>query len=190
MRNSIRTRLTIAFVALTAGILLAVGVVLALRSYIAEQQQALALQTEFAQRVSTQVTSYIQGQENQLQLLIRIQGLNDLDVKQQTTLLSNLISYSDGFDKLTLLSVSGQERVVVSRTEANGQLADLSNADEFKIPMNRLELGLSESISPTSEKEQGGWSFLRSLLRVPTCEGSSKNRVAGLMQNYCIINLA
>ncbi len=134
MRNSIRTRLTIAFVTLTIGLLLAVGAVLAWQSYITEQQQALAIEGELAQRISTQVSSYLQAQESALQILVQVRGLNELDHEQKTQLLSGLLSFSDAFDKLALLDNYGREQVIVSRAEIGVQPGDRSAADEFKIP--------------------------------------------------------
>jgi GAF domain-containing protein/HAMP domain-containing protein len=134
MRNSIRTRLAIAFIALAASLLILVGAVLAVQSYITERQQALILESEVAQKISTQVTSYIQAQEDALQLLVQIQDLSGLNREQQTQLLSNLLFYSDSFDKLVLLDKDGRELAIVSRTEANVQLGDRSTADEYKIP--------------------------------------------------------
>lgn len=134
MRNSIRTRLAIAFVALAAGLLILVGTVLAWQSYITERQQALILESEVVQRISIEVTSYIQAQEKALQFLIQIQDLSNLNRDQQTQLLSSLLSYSDSFDKLVLVDRDGRELVAVSRTETHVQLGDRSAADEYKIP--------------------------------------------------------
>jgi GAF domain-containing protein/HAMP domain-containing protein len=134
MRNSIRTQLAIAFIALTAGLLVIVGVVLAWQSYIAEERKAVNLQSEVAQRISLQVSSYMLTQQNALQELVQVRGLSNLDRDQQTQLFTEMLSYSDAFDKLTLLNSYGQEQVIVSRTEVGIQLRDRSTADEFKSP--------------------------------------------------------
>ncbi|HEX9869894.1 MAG TPA: hypothetical protein VGC99_15100 [Candidatus Tectomicrobia bacterium] len=64
MRHSLRVRLTVAFMGLAVGPLLLVGVVLAWQSYITQQQQALRLQREVAQRVAAQVTAFLHEPEN------------------------------------------------------------------------------------------------------------------------------
>src|ERR1043165_1039561 len=72
---SIRVRLTIAFMGLAIGPLLLVGVVLAWRSYTLQQQQALYLQRQMAQRVATQVTAFFAELENELRVVSKVQGL-------------------------------------------------------------------------------------------------------------------
>jgi len=134
MRNSIRTRLAITFVALAASLLLVVGAVLAWQSYITDQQRAVVLQSELALRISTQVVSYMQTQENALNELIRVRGFSNLDHDQQTQLLYELLAFTDAFDSLTLLSSEGKEQIVVSRSEIAGQLSDRFSVVEFTIP--------------------------------------------------------
>ena len=90
MQISIRTRLAITFVALAASLLLVVGAVLAWQSYITDQRRAIELQSELALRISTQVASYMQIQENTLKEFIQVRGLSGLDRDQQTNLLSEL----------------------------------------------------------------------------------------------------
>lgn len=140
MQNSIRTRLAITFVALAAGLLLLVGLVLAWQSYINEQKQALAIQGERARRISTQVISYMQIQENALTQLVSAQGLGDLGQGQQTQLLSELVSYSHAFNKLALVGSNGREKIVISSTEVINQLRNLSSADEFTIPASNNQI--------------------------------------------------
>jgi putative methionine-R-sulfoxide reductase with GAF domain len=140
MRNSIRSRLAIAFIALTVGLLVIVGAVLAWRSYITEQSQAVALQSALAQRISVQVTAYMQTQENALKELVQVQDLINLDHEKQTQLLSDLISYTDTFDKLSLINSTGQEQIVVSRTETGVKPTDRSTADEFTIPKSNGQI--------------------------------------------------
>src|SRR5207237_10679947 len=91
MRRSIRVRLTVAFMGLAIGPLLLVGVVLAWRSYTTQQQQALYLQRQMAQRVSTQVTAFFAELENELQLVSKVQGLAKLARVQQHSLLVQLV---------------------------------------------------------------------------------------------------
>lgn len=156
MRNSIRTRLAITFVALAAGLLFVVGAVLAWQSLITDQQQAIAQQNELALRISTQVAAYMQIQENTLRELIQIRGLNELDRDQQTNLLSELLSFTDAFDSLTLLSRNGLEQIVVSRTSIVDQLDDRSTTPEFTVPKAKKQV----YYSPVQFTETTGEPFL------------------------------
>ena len=134
MRNSIRTRLTFAFVALAVGLLLAVAAVLSWRSYIAEQQQALTLANELNQNISLRIRSYIEEQENALKLLVQVEDWDNLSSSQKSALLSNLLASSNSFNELALLNRYGKEEVVVSRYEIAIQLSDLSTNPEYTVP--------------------------------------------------------
>ena len=134
MQNSIRTRLAITFVALAASLLLVVGAVLAWQSYITDLQRALTLQSEFALHISAQVVSYMHLQESTLNEIVRVQGLTNLNLNQQTKLLSELLTFTDAFDSLSLLNSEGQEQIVTSRVEVVGQLGSRASSAEFTIP--------------------------------------------------------
>jgi len=131
MRSSIRTWLTVAFIALAISPLLLVGVVLAWQTFTTQQQQALDLQREVAQRVSTQVTAFFEGLENELRLTGQMQGLQKLDRARQTSILSELFSYHNDYEELALLDAKGQEQVRLSRTSFALELRNRSTADEF-----------------------------------------------------------
>lgn len=134
MQNSIRTRLAITFVALAASLLLVVGAVLAWQSYITDRQRAFSLQSELALHISAQVRSYMQMQESTLNEIVLVQGLTNLNHDQQTKLLSELLTFTDAFDSLILLSNEGQELIVTSRFEVVKQLGSRSSSAEFTVP--------------------------------------------------------
>ena len=161
MRNSIRTRLAIAFIALTATLLLLVGLVIAWQSYVTEQENALALQGEQAKRISAEVISYMQIQENALNQLISIRGFSEQDRIQQTQLLSELVSYSKAFNRLALLNSSGQETIAVSGREVVQEMVNLSTADEFTIPKSTKQV----YYSPVRFSEETGEPYM--FLSVP-----------------------
>ena len=104
MRRSIRVRLTVAFI----GPLLLVGVFLAWQSYTLQQQQALHIQRQVAQRVSTQVTAFFAELENELRIVGKVQGLSRLDRDKQYTILSELLLYQHIFEELVLLDSQGE----------------------------------------------------------------------------------
>jgi GAF domain-containing protein/HAMP domain-containing protein len=156
MKNSIRTRLAITFVALAASLLFAVGTVLAWQSYQTDQRQEVELQSERASRISTQVASYMQIQEITLKELIQVRGFSEMNHNQQTDLLSELLFFSDAFDKLTLLSRNGIEQIVVSRTNIVDQLGDRSTDPEFTVPKANRRI----YYSPVQFAETTGEPFL------------------------------
>ena len=135
MRSSIRQRLTLAFIALAVGPVLLIGGALAWQSFIIQQQEALNLQREVAQRVSTQVTAFFSELENELRLISQVQGLPKLDQARQKSILTELLSSQDVFDALILLDSQGQELVRVTRLSATStKLGDRAQADEFVKP--------------------------------------------------------
>jgi hypothetical protein len=136
MRNSIQARLTIAFIGLAIGPLLLVGVVLAWQSFATQRQQALSLQREVAQRVSTQVVAFFQELESELAMAGRFQALQDQDRDQQQAVLAELLSYQNVFEELALLDSQGQEQIRLARVEifTTADLGDRSAAAEFTIP--------------------------------------------------------
>lgn len=135
MRSSIRVLLTVAFIGMVIGPLLLVGVVLAWQSFTTQQQQALNLQREVAQRVSIQMTAFFKGLENELRVISQVQGLQGLDRNKQNGILSELLSYQVVFEELVLLDNEGQEQIHISRTNlASTHLGNRAEADEFVIP--------------------------------------------------------
>jgi signal transduction histidine kinase len=131
MRNSIRTRLTIAFIGLAIGPLLLVGIVLAWQSFTTQEQQALHLQREVAQRVVTQVAAFFKEQEDLLRFVSRVQRL---DQDEQHSIL-NLLMFQEVLVELVLLDSEGQEKIHLSRLSPTPtDLGDRAEADEFVIP--------------------------------------------------------
>jgi putative methionine-R-sulfoxide reductase with GAF domain len=126
---------------LAIGPLLLVGIVLAWQSFNAQSQQALALQREVAQRVATQVTAFFTGLENELRAVSQVQGLQGLDRDRQQAILSELLSYEDVFEELTLLDSEGKEQIRVSRLRLTfTELGNRAEEDEFVIPKTSGEV--------------------------------------------------
>jgi hypothetical protein len=141
MRNSIHTRLTVAFIGLAIGPLLLVGGVLAWLSFTVQGRQALDLQDEVARRVSAQVMAFFGELEIQLRLVGQVQGLQDLDRDEQRRILAGLLSYQDVFEELILLDSKGNEHVHLSRLSLlPADLGDHSGDDAFLIPYTTGEV--------------------------------------------------
>ena len=157
MRGSIRKRLTLAFVGLAVGPLLLVGLILAWQSFTIQEQQALNLQREVAQRVSTQVTAFFDQLENELRVVSQVQGLQGLDREKQHSILSELLSYQNVFEELALLDSLGQEQIHISRLNPTStELGNRAGADEFVIPQTSGE----SYYSPVRFEETTGEPFM------------------------------
>lgn len=136
MRINLRTRLTILFISLAILPLIIAGIFTTFRIFATQEQQAIALQQQVAQRVGTQVEAFVQARENELRLLVDIRGLQQLDTEEQRNLLSSLLSKQSVYDELILLDNQGQETIYLSRLESitSEEMGNRSDMDEFKIP--------------------------------------------------------
>ena len=141
MRYSIRTRFTIAFIALAVVPLLLVGGIVSWQSFSAQREQALELQDEVARRSAERVADYITGLHNELLAVAQILDLVNLPVGEQRTVLSKLLAHGDRFEALALLDGQGQETVRITRTDlvTTFDLRKRSGADEFVLPMSTGE---------------------------------------------------
>jgi len=138
MRKSIGRRLTLVFVGLATIPLLIVGVVLARLSFSTQQEQAVALQRELAQRVAAQEALFFSQRERELEVVSSTQGLTTLPREEQTSILFELQTYGDDYETLALLDPNGQELAGVSRvrTFTESDLRDRSTDPEFTTPIS------------------------------------------------------
>ena len=133
MRNSIRTRLTVAFIGLAIVPVLLIGVILAWQSFTIQERQALNLQGEVARRVATEVTAFFEELENELRLVSKAYVLPGLDRTEQHRILE-LLMLQDVFESLVLLDSQGQEQIYLSRLGLSPtDWSHLVEADEFVI---------------------------------------------------------
>jgi len=140
MWKSLRVRLTIIFVGLAVGPLLGVGILLAQRSFSAEQTQAVELQQQVVQRVSSEVDAFMGEVENDLrQIANDTRNVAQLDRAQQLSILLSALNsgqYRDVYQQMSLLDAQGRETIRLSRDEiaSADQLLDRSKTDEFTQP--------------------------------------------------------
>jgi hypothetical protein len=126
---------------LAIGPLLLVGIVLAWRSYTLQQQQALHIQRQMAQRVATQVTAFFAELENELRVVSKVHGLPQLDRDKQHSVLSELLLYQHVFEGLVLRDNQGQERTRVSRSRLTlPTLGEQSQTEAFVIPQTSSQV--------------------------------------------------
>ena len=97
-----------AFLGLAVGPLLVVGIILILKAYSIQTQDAIALQREMAARLSSRVQSIIRNLESAMQMLIRIENLEKLEPKQRNLILSIFHSRQPAIDDLILMDAGGR----------------------------------------------------------------------------------
>jgi putative methionine-R-sulfoxide reductase with GAF domain len=138
MLNSIRWRLTLLMIALAILPAIAVGAVLTLGAFNANQRQAEDLEDQVALRLSDKIQATITERPRELRLITDIRGLMDLSQPEQETIMSEMLSFDTDFDELALLDATGQEVVRVSRREviAASALRYRSDAPEFQTPVS------------------------------------------------------
>ena len=141
MRNSIRTRLTIAFIGLAVGPLLLAGILLSWQSYTVQQRQAILQERQLAQRVSAEVLGFIQQLERELDVLVRVEGLPEMSPEEQQAVLDALLSYEEMFQRLYLVDAQGQELMQATRFAGTPvQPGSWVGSPEFEIPMSNGEI--------------------------------------------------
>src|SRR5512145_1470030 len=108
--TSIRTRLTLIFIGLAIIPPLVMGMILGYQSFNVQQQQALSLEQQVAKRIGTAVAAYLQGLEDELRIVVEVQGLHDLSPVQQGAILHELLLHQAAFEEITLLDSNGSEQ--------------------------------------------------------------------------------
>ncbi len=141
MPNSIRTRLTIAFLGLAAGPLLVVGLILSSKAYDVQTQEAITLQREMAAHLSSRVQSLIRELESGMQMLIRMEDLENLEPELQKLVLSIFRSGQSAIDDLMLLDADGRVLAYDSRLKLHQDLPGQpqKELESFTVPMSRKE---------------------------------------------------
>jgi signal transduction histidine kinase len=139
MPNSIRIRLTMAFLGLAVGPLLIVGLILIFKTYSVQTQDATVLQREMAAHLSSRVKSLIRNLESQLQMLVRLEDLQKFGPERQKLVLSIFISRQSAIDDLVLLDAGGGVLSYHSRLKLHQDSPAQPQKDlnSFTIPISR-----------------------------------------------------
>jgi signal transduction histidine kinase/HAMP domain-containing protein len=134
VRNSIRTRLMAAFVALTFIPLLLLGGLVAFYSLTVERDEALARRREVVRRAAAQL-AFIGAFEDPLRMVSQVQGLSNLDRQAQHNILSQLLRSENAYHELALVDEAGREQMHLSQTVpgTSGGNGERFQADEFEI---------------------------------------------------------
>jgi HAMP domain-containing protein len=140
VRNSIRSQLTLAFIAVTLVPLLVVGVVLALLSIAANRESVLSRERTVAVSVAGQVNDFFQRMENEISVVIK-----DLSAQADfnaTGVINRLPSFPDTIQTVILIDRNGVERAHIDRLKVigPGDATDWSYAKEFRVPIDTRSL--------------------------------------------------
>jgi signal transduction histidine kinase len=139
MSASIRTRLTVAFLGLAVGPLLIVGLLLTFKAYRVQTHDAIALQREMAAHLSSRVENLIWNLENDLQILIRLEDLQQMAPERRNLMLSIFHARQPALDDLFLLDGEGRILSYRSRLKLNREMPGQSqkNLALYQVPMSR-----------------------------------------------------
>ncbi|RPI91448.1 MAG: HAMP domain-containing protein, partial [Chloroflexi bacterium] len=136
----LRNRLLLTFVGLAVGPLIVVTAILSRYTYDTMRQEALASQGATADYVGTQIKTFVQTRENELQLLANnLYGLSSPQPNERRALIEILMAYQPVYQELVLLDENGNEQARVSRNEVvpESTLSSRAQEPEFVVPAAR-----------------------------------------------------
>lgn len=133
---SLKARLRLALVALAIMPLLAVGLIIGLRTYETELTQVIQLQEEVVDNIRVKVQSFVEELIGVLTISAQVSDLPNADSETQRNLLFELLSVRPAFDNLALLDQDGDEIARVSRVivVTDDDLQNRVNDEAFTIP--------------------------------------------------------
>jgi signal transduction histidine kinase len=134
----LRNRLLLIFVGLAVGPLIVVTAILSRYTYDTLQHEALDSQSGMAKLVGTEIETFVQSRENELQLITdNIDGAVSFDSDEQNTLMAVLLSRQPLYQELALLDQRGQEQLRLSRTDVitDGDLLNRAEDEVYLIPV-------------------------------------------------------
>lgn len=136
MRKSLRTRLTVYFIALVMIPLLLIGAIGTWQTYTTEVPHTLESQDQVAKRVAEQVRNFIEGRETELRSLTDINDFSNASREEQVILLSNLFSNQTVYEELILTNGQGRELLFLSRLKVvtSEEFSNRAGSDEFEKP--------------------------------------------------------
>jgi signal transduction histidine kinase len=134
-RRSIGSRFTAIYIIIGLIPILIVGTILGLRAFNSEQEQAINLQGELADRVGIEIQNLIGGLEREIQLLIELQDIHESSPEEQVQALSGLRFFNSNFDELSVIDNTGQEVAQSSRFRTGtDELPLRAEEDLYHIP--------------------------------------------------------
>jgi putative methionine-R-sulfoxide reductase with GAF domain len=141
MKFSIRNRMAFIFVVLAITPLMLVGLVLVWQYFRTQERQSLSLQSEVSRQVSGEVSAFFDSVESQLQIPAQMTQLISLNRESQQGILSEIMTYRDVFEELTLLNSVGFERAKAARLQVvEEKLSSRRLLDEFVVPSTTGEI--------------------------------------------------
>jgi signal transduction histidine kinase/HAMP domain-containing protein len=142
--TSLRTRLTIVFVALAVLPLAVSGGLLGHRSYQQALSSSLSEQRQEARLAATEAGALIEGTVRQLEMAVQTEGLARRDPEAQRRVLARLLVFQDQFAELAYLDADGRERARISLTKVvtAADLGSRAGQPEFVNPRGSGEVWL------------------------------------------------
>ncbi len=134
--NSIRSRLTLAFIAVAMVPLLVLAGLIGWQSFGTMQNQAIELQQAITRDLATEIKAFVSERRNELDLLVEVSNLGKLDPETQRNVLADLMANQSAYEELVLLDEDGREQIRLSRSEVvlEADLVSRADSDVFLIP--------------------------------------------------------
>ena len=137
MQRSLRTRLTVIFLAISIIPLLFAAFLGIQQNVSSQMRQALSQQNEISSRVAIQTEQYIKSAEAELRTLTEVHNIQSLSREEQKKTLNNMLSFSEVFNEISLTIPSGNEVLKVSRDAivSNSDLTNIAENPAFREPI-------------------------------------------------------
>ena len=139
MFKSLRLRLLVIFIGLAVGPLLLVSILLTRQSDIYLEHQSQQLLHRVAASIGNEIKSFVEDHTYHLHLSHKLYGNELLRLKEQRTVLNQLLSDQQIYQDLALLDPKGQQLLRVSRSQVffEKDLQSWANRKEFLYPASR-----------------------------------------------------
>ncbi len=141
MQKSLRTRLTIIFLAISTVPLLLGALIRIRQDAVSQIRLATSRQDEISRRIADQAENYINDAKDDLRVLIDVLSIQDMGREEQTRMLNNMLSFSSVYSEISLVDSSGTEIIKVSRDEIilDSDLQNIKNNPVFSDPVQTGE---------------------------------------------------
>ena len=155
MFRSLRNRLTLFFVGLAILPVITVSAILAQRSFVTLEKEALDSQHQIAQGLGAEIEAFVQQREDELVLISDVNSLATLDRAEQHTVLNSLLAHQQLYLEIALLDNTGQEQIRLSRFEvfADEDLESRADDDMFQMPASQGTVFYSPIYLGEAERE-------------------------------------
>ncbi len=136
MQKSLRTRLTVIFLAISTIPLLLAALVRIQQDAVFQTRLTISQQDEISRRVAEQTENYINDAAGDLRTLTDVLNIQDMEPEEQRRTLTNVLSFSNVYSEISLVNSSGAETIKVSRNAIvlDSDLQNIKNNPAFSDP--------------------------------------------------------